>query len=332
MLKKEIISAAIRHKDTKTVPYNIELCSKTMRSFAEKYNIQSKDFADFSGNFIEKINYSGTKNLSDVLYQDDFNVVWKKSEGDDIGVVNEYLLREPDLKGFVFPEVKINEIYLKTENALSAGNQRFKVGKIGTLLFERAWSLRGMPELLMDFYDNPSFVHELFEKITEYNIRVINAALAHDIDGFYFGDDYGQQTGLIMGKSLWRGFIMPYLKKTFGAVKKKNIPVILHSCGNIIEILPDLMDIGLDVYQTVQPEIYNLKELKNKFGKNLTFYGGISTNFMAKASPEEVKEKINGTLKIFEGNGGFICAPAHQLPFDVPPENVMAFIEIFKEK
>jgi uroporphyrinogen-III decarboxylase len=105
-----------------------------------------------------------------------------------------------------------------------------------------------------------------------------------------------------------------------------------HSCGNIEAILPDLIEIGLDVYQTVQPEIYDLKNLKNKFGDNLCFYGAISTQrTLAFVKPEELKSIIKETSKTLNRKGGYICAPTHQVQADVPCENILAMVESFKK-
>ena len=231
------------------------------------------------------------------------------------------------------PEVDPAEIKRHTENVLFNGNDSFKLAKIGMLLFERAWSLRGMENLLMDFFENEEFVDALFSMITDYNLSVITEALKYPVDGFYFGDDYGQQNGLIMGRDLWCKMIMPHLKRTFKPIKEKGLPVFLHSCGDISDIMNDLIDIGLDCYQTVQPEIYDLQLLKEKYGDVLTFYGAVSAQqFLPFANPEAVQAKITETISILSNNGGYICAPTHQTPEDVPPENIMAMIEKLKNQ
>ena len=329
MTKKERIRLALAHKKTDIIPFNIELTSGSMKIFAEKYGVKKEDFFNFSGSHIEKISYNGGKYFYPKRFKDEFGVVWNRNDGNDIGVVEDYLLIEPDVADFVFPKVDPANIKQCTENILNNGNDSFKLAKIGTLLFERAWSLRGMENLLMDFYLNENFVEELFSKITDYNLKIITEALKYPIDGFYFGDDYGQQNGLIMGPDLWRKYIKPYLKRTFVPIKEKGLPVFLHSCGNIMDILDDLIEIGLDCYQTVQPEIYDLSLLKKKFGDALTFYGAVSTQqFLPFAIPKTVKEKIFETIGIMGKNGGYICAPTHQISEDVPPENIMAMIEM----
>jgi len=165
----------------------------------------------------------------------------------------------------------------------------------------------------------------------QYNLQIIDVALAYDIDGFYFGDDYGQQTGMIMSPEHWRRFIRPGLETMFARVKNAGKLVFLHSCGNISGVLGDLVDIGLDVYQTVQPEVYDLAELKHTYGRDLSFWGAISTQrLLPFASPTEVVEKATEIIGVMHEGGGYIAAPTHQVPADVPPENVEALVTLFK--
>jgi uroporphyrinogen decarboxylase len=104
----------------------------------------------------------------------------------------------------------------------------------------------------------------------------------------------------------------------------------LHSCGDIGEVFPDLIEIGLDCYQTFQPEIYDIKMVKEKYGGRLSFWGGISTQqLLPIATPDEVREETIRIMKIMGKNGGFIAAPTHAISQDTPPENVIAMTDVF---
>jgi len=200
-------------------------------------------------------------------------------------------------------------------------------------MYERAWTLRGIENLLVDMIEEPQFVHDLLDAITEYNLKVIDIGLEYDIDGFHFGDDWGQQRGLIMGPVHWRTFIKPRMARMYARVKSKGLIVSQHSCGDIEEIFPDLIEIGLDIYQTVQPEIYNLKEIKRKYGNDLTFWGGISTQgLLPYGTAGEVRQVARETIKIMNQDGGYIAAPTHALPRDIPVENVIALMEVFQNQ
>ena len=157
--------------------------------------------------------------------------------------------------------------------------------------------------------------------------------LDYEIDGFHFGDDWGQQSGLIMGPELLRKFIKPRMARMYEKVKAKGKFVSQHSCGDIHEIFPDLIEIGLDVYQTFQPEIYDIKRIKEEYGQHLCFWGGISTQrLLPYATPEEVRKTVSETLKILGKNGGYIAGPTHSISGDVPVENVLTLIDILQNQ
>jgi uroporphyrinogen decarboxylase len=176
----------------------------------------------------------------------------------------------------------------------------------------------------------PAFVNGLLDKILEFNLKIINMYLEYDVDCIHFGDDWGQQKGLIMGPVMWRKYIKPRLAEMYGAVKKKGRFISQHSCGDIRQIMPDVIDIGLNIYQTFQPEIYDIYETKEAFGGKLTFWGGISTQrLLPFETPEKVIEKSAEIMRVVGKNGGLIAAPTHSIPGDVPAENMDALIRLF---
>jgi uroporphyrinogen decarboxylase len=221
----------------------------------------------------------------------------------------------------------------KFETLMNNGSDTFKYGSIGFSMFERAWTLRGMENLLTDMILEPDFVDELLDRICDYNMKIVDIGLEYDIDGFYFGDDWGQQSGLIMGPKHWRRFIKPRMARMYEKVRNSGKFVLQHSCGDIHEIFPDLIEIGLNAYQTFQPEIYNIDEIKKVYGSNLTFWGGISTQkLLPFGTPGEVKKETVRIMKILGQNGGYIAAPTHAVPGDVPVENMLMLIEIFQNQ
>jgi len=330
--KRECVLDAIRHKGTGIVPYNVELTSEELAKVSDFLGIEKAGFFDWAGNYIEKCscNFGGGYVKPD-FYKDEFGVLWDRSGIDkDIGICD-IQIPEPNLNNYTFPEPDLKAIEESIEKLVNNGRDTFKLAKIGLAYFERAWSLAGMENLLMNFLLEPDFCKELLEKILEYNLKIIETVCEYDIDGVYLGDDYGQQTGLIMSPQTWREFIKPGLATMFDTAKKRGKIVALHSCGDISNILSDLIDIGLDVYQTVQPEVYDLKKLKAEYGADLAFWGCISTQrLLPYATPAELKNVVNETIAIMSEGGGFIAAPTHQVPADVPAENILALVELLR--
>ena len=333
MTKKERVNKAVKHETTDFTPYDIGFTNQEYEKVAAY--LKDPDFIQKIGNHISSVYYDGyLHELSGRAgyWKDDFGVVWNRNGADkDIGVIDGFVIQDSDIGCISMPE--LDEAKLRSEYEKLAGQKddTFKFGSIGFSMFERAWTLRGMENFLIDMVTEPEFADELLDAIAEYNLKVIDIALEYNIDGFHFGDDWGQQKGLIMGPDYWRRFIKPRMAKMYERVKSRNKIVSQHSCGDISEIFPDLIDIGLDVYQTFQPEIYDFNKTKKEYGSHLTFWGGISTQrLLPFASPEEVKRTVKETIRIMGRDGGYIAAPTHALPGDIPPENVLAMIEAFQ--
>jgi uroporphyrinogen decarboxylase len=267
-------------------------------------------------------------------WQDQFGVTWNRNGADkDIGVTEGLMLPEPTLDGYKFPEPDETRIRSDYERILAGAGDTCVLGAIGFSMFERAWTLRGMENLLADMIMEPEFVDALLDAVCEHNLKIIDIALDYPVDGFYFGDDWGQQKGLIMGPGYWRRFIKPRMERMYSKVRSAGKFVVQHSCGDILEVFPDLVDIGLSVYQTFQPEIYDIHAVKRDFGGDLTFWGGISTQrVLPFASPDEVKRLARETMAAMGAGGGYIAAPTHSIPGDVPPENIVALVEAFQNQ
>ena len=135
------------------------------------------------------------------------------------------------------------------------GDQAFVVPNLGFALFERAWSLRGFEPLLLDLAADPAYVAELLDRITFIQLVLIGRYLEAGVDGGYFGDDYGAQTGLLFSPATWRALVKPRLARLFAPFVERGLPVLMHSDGAIGDIIPDLVEIGLTALNPVQPEV-----------------------------------------------------------------------------
>jgi uroporphyrinogen decarboxylase len=257
--------------------------------------------------------------------------VWDRTGDDkDIGVPTADLVSPHD-DSYTYPEPDLEEVVRLADSATATRGDAVLFGKIGTTYFERAWSLCGFQNMLMYLAVEEDFVKEVLDNVLAYNLKIIDAVIDSDIDGFYFGDDYGQQTGLLMSPQMWRKFFKEGWATMFSRVKARGKLVALHSCGNITDILPEFVDIGLDIYQTVQPELYDLRQLKAEFGGRLCFWGGISTQRdLPFDSPEVLRKKIHSTIAVMGESGGYIAGPTHRLPPDIPIENIRTLVETLR--
>lgn len=334
MNKANRVKNALAHGQTDKVPYNIELTKEMEKNIERELSLEAGSFFDWAGNHIEKCGFETEEEITPGFFKDEYGVVWDRTGMDkDIGTITKMTFDEPEICGYTFPGVEKEVIKEKCMRFVTKGKDTFKFAKLGMTLFERAWSLRGFENMLMDLMLEEEFVHELFTRITQRNMQILDIALEYDFDGVYFGDDYGQQTGLLISPDTWRKCVKPYLRILFEKAKTKGKIVCLHSCGNISGILSDLIDIGLDVYQTVQPEVYDLKKLKKEFGANLCFYGGISTQRdLPFKTPNEIYSIVKETMRILGEGGGYIAAPTHRVTPDTPAANILAMAEVLRKQ
>jgi len=262
--------------------------------------------------------------------RDVFGVVWDRSVDKDIGIVRGCVLNEPTLRGYRFPDPLDRRFFHDIPARIASEGDRFRVFQIGFSLYERAWTLRGMETLMMDFYDNPGFVHELFNAIADYNLAQVREALKYDIDAVYFGDDWGQQHGLQMSPGVWREFIYPVLKRMYGLVRRAGKFVFIHSCGDVDELFDELIEAGVNCFNPFQPEVMDVYDLLRRYRGRLAFHGGLSTQrTLPRGSVEDVKAETRRLLEA-GAEGGYIFSPAHAVEGDVPIENMLAFLDVVK--
>lgn len=334
MTRRERIIQAIRHRETDFVPYQVDLTRQAHERLVEYTG--DPGYIDRIGNHIIGTGYANKVEVEpgSGYWRDLFGIIWNKNGADkDIGVVDNLVLPEPTLDNFTFPEIDNELMKHNCEMALESAGDKFRVFSIGFSMFERAWTLRGMENVLMDMVAEPDFMDALLDAIRDWNLKVLDKALEYPFDGFMFGDDWGQQKGLIMGPTYWRRFIKPRVARMYDKAKQNGKFVLQHSCGDINELFPDLIEIGLDVYQTFQPEIYDIKAVKREYGSDLTFWGGISTQrVLPWVTPDEVRKVTREMIEVMGVGGGYIAGPTHAVPGDVPPENIVAMVEEFGEQ
>ena len=259
--------------------------------------------------------------------KDIWGVTWNRSRDKDIGVIEGCVLADGTLDGFAFPDPDDPRFMAGGERMADPGLDAWRVYAIGFSLFERAWTLRGMENLLMDFHDRPQFVHDILERLADFNIELVRRALRYEIDAVYFGDDWGQQHGLIMGPALWREFILPQVRRMYAAVRSAGKKVMIHSCGDVDELFDDLVDAGLDCFNPFQPEVMDVDALLRQYHGRLAFHGGLSTQrTLPYGTEDDVRAEVKHLLSLGMG-GGYIFAPAHAVEGDVPGANMMAFLD-----
>jgi uroporphyrinogen decarboxylase len=334
MTPRECVIAALARKPESAIPYQTDMTGMVERKLHEYYHRDDFAYSCLNNHLVREKNKKHTFH-ADGSYTDLFGVIWEGAgQGGDLGAPLSVLLPEPDLSGYAFPAPDAERIRIQCRRMQEDHPDRFRIYEISHTLFERAWMLRGMETLLTDFIIEPLFVDELFEKLTDYSLEIIDiVANTRCADCVMFGDDWGSQTGLIMSPAMWQRFIKPCLGRLLNKAKSYGFYTCLHSCGDISPLFGELIDMGLDIYNTFQPEIYCLGQFVKDYGTHLCVYGGISTQTtLPHGSPDDVRKAVEGLFHVFVGHGGLIAAPTHQITSDVPLENIFAFLDAVQQQ
>jgi len=328
MIKREVVRLVLDSKRPPYVPWNIGLTLEARQKLERHFGPSNLEAA-LQNHYLGLGNAIGFFDiLDDHRVRDVFGVVWDRSVDKDIGDVQGQVLPEPTLKGYQFPDPLDFRFFEDIPDRIAAYGDRFRIFQIGFSLYERAWTMRGWSNLMLDFYDHPRFVRDLLNQIADYNVAQVRKALTYDIDAIYFGDDWGMQHGLQMGPVVWHEHIYPVLKRMYSVVRDAGKYVMIHSCGDVDELFDDLIEIGLNCFNPFQPEVMDVANLIERYRGRLAFYGGMSTQrTLPYGSVQEVREETERLLALGR-DGGYVFSPAHDVEGDVPLENMLAFLDV----
>lgn len=348
--KRQDLISLYKRKGFKKAPIGFSLCPSLYETFKQKTGEEDyEDYFEFP-----------VRNIPDFIVEKTEPAVFKKyydfelargTEIDMWGVAHEpgseaakhmTRMRHPlanidsldQLKEYPFPDYKnadtrhqkefVEKIHAK---GLAA------VGNMQCTVWETAWYMRSMEELMMDMQAEDDMAEFILDKVTDYACHRA-AAFAHSgADMIFLGDDIGMQRQIMMSKEMYQTWLKPRLKKVIDTARKINPDVLIlyHTCGFVTPLINDLIEAGIDVLNPVQPECMNFKEIHAEFGDRLSFNGTIGTQTtMPFGTPDDVKREVYRNLEIAGDKGGLYCVPTHLLEPEVPWENIIAYVEACK--
>jgi uroporphyrinogen decarboxylase len=339
MSPKERVLAQVRHQETDIVPYTLEFETPDLMDRLDAF-YGDPGWRTLVDNAIRHgplphpwLGIPGEQTGTGEILTDLFGARWAMHKRPAHLVSAP--LPAPSLSGYTFPSVA--DCFQPGWAEEMAGFARahrdyFVVTGLGFGVFERTWVLRGFEEMLMDVAAAPDFYAELVAAITDHQLQLLDRILETPVDGVLFSDDWGYQEGVLIGAERWRTFLKPHLRRLYDRVHDAGKIALNHVCGSVREIMPDMIEIGLDVLESVQPEAKGMDPfgLKADFGEAITFWGGLgSQSTIPFGTPEDIRERVARLISEMGRGGGYILAPSKGIQPETPPENMAAVVESF---
>jgi uroporphyrinogen decarboxylase len=273
--------------------------------------------------------------LPDGLLEDEWGIRYKPLRGMVENRVYFPLQHVKSLEEYEFPDINAPGRFDKTEKLTKKYREKYAlIAGLGWTLFEQAWHLRGFESLIRDLYSNQKFADDLLDKLLEFRLEEGKKLLEFDPDIIGIGDDVGGQRGMLISPLIWRRYLKPRMRTLITELKKKrHVYVSYHSDGYIEPIIPDLIEVGVDILNPVQPECMDFEGIKREYGEKLTLSGTISCQkTLPFGTRQDVKNEVITRIKTLGCGGGLILAPACPRPGpEVPLENILTLYETAKK-
>lgn len=242
-----------------------------------------------------------------------------------------------DIANYDFPDAYAPGRFDKAKRDIEKyKTSHFIIGDVELSLFELAWHLVGMEKYMMDFAMEEEWVEKLNDKVEEWTLGLASQLVKLGVDAIWFGEDLGTQTSMLISPDMWRERLKPRYERMIKALKKinKDILIIMHSDGAVAPLVDDFIEIGIDIYNPVQPNVpgSDPEELMQKYGGKIHFFGGIDQQeLLPSGDLDALGKEIRSRYGIMGKNGGYLMAPAHIIQADVSSETVVEMIRIIKE-
>ena len=337
---KERVRAALARKPTDRVPVFMWFHPSTTRRLARLLEIPAGHVAEAMGDDIRQSWVNNNHAMEGIVHEhegeshvDYWGITWVKR-----GAFNQATAfplagaSDTAVRAYRFP-AQHTETLLRTMIPVTAQADRFYIGvDVSPCVFEMYWRLRGMEDALLDMAANRPLAEVLLARCADFAVMLSVAACERfAVDWLWTGDDVAGQQALLMSPEMWRDLIRPHLQRVVDIGKRRGLPVAYHCCGALRPIIPDLIEMGIDVLNPVQCACPGMDplELKREYGRDLAFMGGVDTQgVLPHGSADDVRR---ATERLIEGmasdGGGYILAASHTVPPETPDDNIFAMYE-----
>ena len=352
MNHRERVEAALDHDAPDRCPMHIgftpefaarvrcDLESNDPGALAEPYALQRQFDQDM---LLTGVGWSGSyyahERLSEdgVSYTDEWGVGWQLvrydtrfGPGHYTEVVSHPLADDGAISSYQPPDPLRPELYAAAKQLINKWQDEYWIGgSVACTVFETAWALRGFERVMIDLLLNPDMVEALFDIPFRYHSAAAAKLVELGVDMVWLGDDVGAQERMLMAPETWRRFLKPRMAEVIARLKSinPNVKVAYHSDGMILPIIPDLIEIGLDILNPIQPKAMDPAEVKREFSDRLCFWGTIDEQeTLPFGTPDDVRAEVLLRLHTIGSSGGLIIGPTHSVQLDTPLENFWAMV------
>jgi len=286
---------------------------------------------------LTSVGWANSYYLDDKAYTDEWGIGWAVQPyetqfggGHYTEIAHHPLASDSAISSYSPPDPNRTELYSAAEGMIrDFKSEYWIVGVTVTTIFETAWALRGLEQIMLDMVTNPDLANHLLDIPYHYHLAAARKLVQMGVDMIWTGDDVGSQNRMLISPQMWRRYLKPRMANFIAELKAINpaLKVAYHTDGNVEPIIPELIEIGIDVLNPVQPASMNPAKIKEQYGNRLCFWGTIDEQYtLPFGSPAEVEAEVLERLRTVGKDGGLILSPTHHVQLDTPLENFWALV------
>lgn len=335
MTSKERVLCALRKIKPDRVPIYNSFTPQIVEGLCRHFHCLPDELDEVIGNDVKRISFSPPRSfhatiLTDGSFTDEWGIVYKR-----VGYYDEMIAHPlSDLKKinhYQFPDPWAPGRFDQAKKILQNNHHQLAtMGFLGSTNFEPAWYLVGLEKFLIEFYEENPVIDYILDQTLHFYQAISQQLISLGIDIIMCGDDVGTQQGMMISPQVWRKRLKPRLEQLFKTFRQSNpeIIIIYHSDGNIEPIIPDLIELGLDVLNPIQPKCMNPADIKRKYGDHLAFFGTIDEQeTLPFLNEEEVRREVKLRIETVGYNGGLLLGATHNIQPDTPIKNITAMYD-----
>jgi len=339
MNSKQRVHAALNRQPTDRVPIFMWFHPDTAKRFAQLLEIPPEFLGDAMGNDIKQAWVNNNYAMEGIVHERDgdshvdfWGIKWVK--GGPYNQPQGFPLAgatEEEMLAYKFPEDKMDFLLGLMDPVIEAKDDYFIGCDVSPCVFEMYWRLRGLENAMIDIAGDPALTRKMFRRCADFARKLsVEACARFPLDWLWTGDDAAGQTSMLMSPQSWRDLVKPLLAEIFEVGKSHGLWLAFHSCGAVRPIIPDLIEIGMDVLNPVQCSCPGMDplELKREFGDDIAFMGGVDTQgVLPSGTADDVRKATRRLIDGMTAGGGYILAASHTIPPETPDENIFAMYQ-----